>query len=80
MAATAITLLGGVLVLGAGVPGGRPGFGVVGGALSGFGLAALLALWGVRPLDNLSFFGLPALAITVGLVLAKRKPFGSDAS
>jgi hypothetical protein len=53
---------------------------VVLGAISGFflgvALAVLLQQFGLRPLDNLSVFGLPLLGLVLGIGMAYWAPFG----
>ncbi|MFQ5968337.1 MAG: hypothetical protein ACE5MI_12130 [Acidimicrobiia bacterium] len=56
---------------------GHPIAGAVGGFFFGVFLALILQQFGLRSLnDPLSFFGLPILFLTVGLLLAWWAPFG----
>lgn len=55
---------------------GRPVLGVVLGLFFGVFLAVTLQQWSIWPLDNLSVFGLPALGVVLGLILARWAPFG----
>ena len=56
---------------------GRPILGIVSGLFMGLFVAVLLQQYGVRPLDNLSLFGLPGAGVVLGLVVAAIAPFGS---
>ncbi len=55
---------------------GRPVLGVVGGLLFGLGMTIVLQQAGIYPLKAASVFGLPALGIVLGLVLAAWAPLG----
>lgn len=55
---------------------GKPVLGVISGLFFGLFLALTLQQFGVRPLDSLSLFGLPAVGAVLGLVLASWAPFG----
>jgi hypothetical protein len=55
---------------------GRPVLGVIGGLLLGLGGAVLIQQAGLWPLDPLLLYGLPALGIVLGLVMAAVAPFG----
>jgi hypothetical protein len=55
---------------------GRPVLGVIGGLLLGLGGAVLIQQAGLWPLDALLLYGLPALGIVLGLVMAAVAPFG----
>ena len=50
--------------------------GAISGLLFGVFLAIELALFGIRPIDELSFYGLPLLGLALGLGLAFWAPFG----
>lgn len=56
---------------------GRPILGFISGLFLGVFVAILLQQYGLRPLDNLSVFGLPGLGAILGLILARIAPFGS---
>ena len=56
---------------------GRPFLGFISGLLFGVFVAILLQQYGVRPLDNLSVFGLPVVGAILGLIVARVAPFGS---
>ena len=58
-----------------GKPRGRPVLGAIAGLLFGLFVAFDLQQFGVRPLDNLSLFGLPIAGLVLGLVLAFTAPF-----
>lgn len=55
---------------------GRPVLGAISGLLFGVAVALFLQQAGVRPIDNLSFFGLPLLGLALGLGLALWAPLG----
>jgi len=56
---------------------GHPILGAVSGFLFGVSLAIMIQQFGLRPLnDQLTFFGLPALFLVIGIVLAAWTPFG----
>lgn len=55
---------------------GRPVLGAISGFFFGGFLALTLQQFSIRPLDNISFFGLPVLGIVLGLVMAAWAPFG----
>lgn len=55
---------------------GRPVLGAISGFLLGIAVAVFLQQAGVRPLDNLSFFGLPLLGLAFGLGMALWAPIG----
>ena len=55
---------------------GRPVLGVIGGLLFGLGLAVFLQHAGVWPLDLVSVIALPVIGILLGVVVARRAPFG----
>lgn len=55
---------------------GRPWLGAISGFFLGVGVAVLLQQFSIRPLDNLSFFGLPLLGILLGLGVAAWAPLG----
>ncbi len=55
---------------------GRPWLGGLSGLFLGIGVAVLLQQFAVRPLDNLSFFGLPGAGVVLGLLLAAWAPLG----
>ncbi len=55
---------------------GRPVVGVIGGLLFGLGLAVFIQQAGLWPLDLISGIALPVIGIALGLVLARRAPFG----
>ena len=56
---------------------GHPILGAVSGFLFGVSLAIMIQQFGLRPLnDQLTFFGLPALFLVIGIVLAAWAPFG----
>lgn len=55
---------------------GRPVLGAISGLLFGVAVALFLQQAGVRPIDNLSFFGLPLLGVVLGLGLALWAPLG----
>lgn len=59
---------------------GKPILGVISGLFFGLFLALTLQQFGVRPLDSLSLFGLPAVGVVLGLVLAGWAPFGRKTS
>jgi hypothetical protein len=54
---------------------GHPWLGAISGLFLGLGVAILLQQFSIRPLDNLSFFGLPLLGIVLGLLVAAWAPF-----
>ncbi len=56
---------------------GRPILGIISGLFLGLFVAVLLQQYGVRPLDNMSLFGLPGAGAVVGLVAAAIAPFGT---
>jgi len=58
---------------------GRPVLGILGGLLFGLGVAILLQQFGVWPLDAVALYGLPALGIVIGWLIARRAPFGGRA-
>ena len=49
--------------------------GAVSGLLFGLFVAIDLQQFGIRPLDSLSLFGLPAIGLVLGLLLAWWAPF-----
>ncbi len=55
---------------------GRPVLGVIGGLLFGIGLAVFLQQAGVWPLDLVSGVTLPVIGVILGVVMARRAPFG----
>lgn len=55
---------------------GRPVLGAISGLLFGLFVAVDLQQFGIRPLDTVSFYGLPAIGIVLGIVLALWAPFG----
>ncbi|HEY5579263.1 MAG TPA: hypothetical protein VIL12_06205 [Acidimicrobiia bacterium] len=56
---------------------GHPVLGAVSGFVFGVSLAIMIQQFGLRPLnDQLTFFGLPALFLVVGIVLAAWAPVG----
>jgi len=55
---------------------GRPILGVIGGLLFGLGLAVFLQQAGVWPLDLVSVIALPVIGILLGVLMARRAPFG----
>lgn len=55
---------------------GRPWLGAISGFFLGVGVAVLLQQFSIRPLDNLSFFGLPLLGTLLGLGVAAWAPLG----
>ncbi len=55
---------------------GRPVLGAIFGLLFGAFLAIVLQQFSIRPLDNLSVFGLPVAGFLLGLLLAAWAPFG----
>jgi hypothetical protein len=55
---------------------GHPWLGAVSGLFLGAGVAMLLQQFAVRPIDNLSFFGLPLLGVVLGLGMAAWAPLG----
>jgi len=55
---------------------GRPILGVIGGLLFGLGLAVFLQQAGVWPLDLVSVIALPLIGILLGVLMARRAPFG----
>jgi hypothetical protein len=57
---------------------GRPVLGAISGLLFGVAVALFLQQAGVRPIDNVSFFGLPLLGLALGLGLALWAPLGRD--
>lgn len=59
---------------------GRPVLGVISGLFFGLFVAVLLQQFGIRPLDSLSLFGLPAVGLVAGLLLARTAPFGGGSS
>jgi len=56
---------------------GRPVLGFIAGLFLGVFVAILLQQYGVRPLDNLSVFGIPGAGAILGLIVARVAPFGS---
>ncbi len=54
---------------------GRPVLGAISGLFLGVFAALDLQQFGVRPLDNLSVFGLPLIGLVVGLAFAYWAPF-----
>lgn len=56
---------------------GRPVLGLLSGLFLGVFVAILLQQYGIRPLDNLSVFGLPGAGAILGLIVARVAPFGS---
>jgi hypothetical protein len=54
---------------------GRPVLGAVSGLLFGLFVAVDLQQFGVRPLDSVSLFVLPAIGLVLGLLLAWWAPF-----
>ncbi len=58
---------------------GRPVLGVIGGLLFGLGLSVFLQQAGVWPLDAISLIGLPIVGIIIGVVMARKAPFGGGA-
>jgi hypothetical protein len=59
---------------------GRPVLGAISGLFFGLFLAVLLQQFGIWPLDNLAFFGLPGLGLALGLLMAWWAPFGRSAT
>jgi hypothetical protein len=59
---------------------GRPVLGAISGLFFGLFLALLLQQFGIWPLDNLRFFGLPAVGLILGLLMAWWAPFGRQAA
>jgi hypothetical protein len=59
---------------------GRPVLGAISGLFFGVFVAVLLQQFGIWPLDNLSFFGLPGLGLVLGLLMAWWAPFGRSAA
>lgn len=59
---------------------GKPVLGVISGLFFGLFVALALQQFGVRPLDSLSLFGLPAVGAVLGLVMAGWAPFGPKSS
>jgi hypothetical protein len=59
---------------------GRPVVGVIGGLLLGLGMTLVLQQAGIYPLKPASVFGLPALGVVLGLVLAGWAPMGGSRS
>lgn len=59
---------------------GRPVLGAISGLLFGFFVAVDLQQFAVRPLDNVSFFGLPLVGLLLGIGLATWAPFGRKAA
>lgn len=55
---------------------GRPILGAIAGLFLGLFVAVDLQQFGIRPLDNLSVFGLPLIGLALGLGLALWAPFG----
>lgn len=55
---------------------GRPILGVIGGLLLGMGGSVLIQQAGLWPLDPLLLYGLPAVGVAVGLLMAGVAPFG----
>lgn len=55
---------------------GRPVVGVIGGLLFGLGLAVFIQQAGLWPLDLVSGIALPVIGIFLGVMLARRAPFG----
>jgi len=53
---------------------------IIAGLLLGFVFAILLQQFGIWPLDNLTFFGLPLLILLIALLIAVRAPFGGGRS
>lgn len=54
---------------------GRPILGAISGLFLGAFVAVDLQQFGIRPLDNLSVFGLPAVGLVLGLALGLWGPF-----
>ena len=59
---------------------GRPVLGAISGLFFGLFLALLLQQFGIWPLDNTRFFGLPAVGLVLGLLMAWWAPFGRSAA
>lgn len=55
---------------------GRPVLGAISGLFLGIFVALDLQQFGIRPLDNLSVFGLPLLGLALGLGVSRWAPFG----
>lgn len=55
---------------------GRPILGAISGLFFGAFLSLTLMLWGIWPLDRMSVFGLPALFLVIGILLAMLAPLG----
>lgn len=55
---------------------GRPVLGGIAGLLLGAFVAVDLALFGVRPLDEIAVYGFPAAGLVVGLVIGLWGPLG----
>lgn len=54
---------------------GKPILGAIAGLFLGLFVAVDLQQFGIRPLDNLSVFGLPLIGLALGLGLALWAPF-----
>ena len=59
---------------------GRPVIGVIGGLLFGLGMMLVLQQAGIYPLKPVSVYGLPALGVILGLVMAGAAPLGGGRS
>ncbi|MBI4260933.1 MAG: hypothetical protein HY658_10245 [Actinobacteria bacterium] len=55
---------------------GHPWMGAISGLFFGLAVAVLIQQFGIWPLDNLSVFGLPAIGLVIGLLVAAWGPIG----
>jgi hypothetical protein len=59
---------------------GRPVLGAIAGLFFGIFVAADLAQWSVRPLDNLGVIGFPIIGALLGIALGMWAPLGRRSS